>query len=67
MMDNLFQPPKGEIAWVRGYNSDGALRYIITSNKTRDYYFLYALENRAWKKVAKARSPSAFEGRVTLR
>ena len=66
-MDNSFQAAKGEIVWVRGYNSNGALRYIITSNKTRDYYFLYALENRAWKKVAKARSPSAFEGRVTLR
>lgn len=67
MMENLFQPPKGEIAWVRGYNSDGTLRYIITSNKTRDYYFLYTLENGEWKKVAKTRSPINFKGRVILK
>lgn len=66
-MDNSFQAAKGEIVWVRGHNSDGALRYIITSNKTRDHYFLYSLENGEWRKIAKARSPSAFEGRVILK
>lgn len=66
MTENPFQLPKGEIAWVKGCNSDGTLCYVITSNKTRDHYFLYALENEVWKKVAKARSPITFEGRVKL-
>lgn len=65
-MENAFQAAKGEIVWVRGCNSDGALRYVITSNKTRDRYFLYALKKGEWEKIAKARSPIAFEGRVKL-
>lgn len=66
-MGSPFQAAKGEIVWVRGCNSDGALRYVITSNKTRDRYFLYALEKGIWEKIAKARSPSVFEGRVILK
>ena len=65
-MGSPFQAAKGEIVWVRGCNSDGALRYVITSNKTRDRYFRYALEKGIWEKIAKARSPSVFEGRVKL-
>ena len=34
--------------------------------KTRDRYFLYGLERGKWEKIAKARSPIAFEGRVKL-
>lgn len=44
MTENPFQLPKGEIAWVRGCNSNGTLCYVIASNKTRDHYFLYVLE-----------------------
>ncbi len=65
-MKNAFQAAKGEVVWVRGCNSDGSLRYVITSNKTRDRYFLYALKKGEWEKIAKARSPIAFEGRVKL-
>lgn len=61
-----FRPPKGEIVWVRGCDSDGTLRYVITSNKTRDYYFLYTQDNGEWRKIAKARSPIFFKGRVKL-
>lgn len=64
---SAFNPPREEIVWVRGCNSDGTLRYVITSNKTRDRYFLYTKESGDWKKTAKARSPIAFEGRVKLR
>lgn len=66
-MESSFQAAKGEIVWVRGCDSDGTLRYVITSNKTRDHYFLYAHENGEWRKIAKARSPSVFEGRVILK
>jgi len=65
-MGSPFQAAKDEIVWVRGCNSDGTLRYVITSNKTRDRYFLYDLERGKWEKIAKARSPIAFEGRVKL-
>lgn len=65
--EGSFRLPKNEIVWVRGCDSGGTLRYVITSNKTRDRYFLYAQDNGEWRKTAKVRSPSAFEGRVTLR
>lgn len=65
--ENPFTAPRDEIVWVRGYNSNGALRYVITSNKMRDRYFLYTQENNEWRKTAKARSPIAFEGRVKLK
>ena len=54
-MGSPFQAAKDEIVWVRGCNSDGTLRYVITSNKTRDRYFLYGLERGKWEKIAKGR------------
>lgn len=66
-MGSPFQAAKDEIVWVRGCDYNGTLRYVITSNKTRDRYFLYTQDNGEWRKTAKARSPSTFEGRVTLR
>lgn len=65
-MESSFQAPKGEIVWVRGFDSNGAERYIITSNKLRDHYFLYVHEKDGWTRTAKARSPINFEGRVKL-
>ena len=62
-----FAQPKDEIVWVQGCDSDGTPRYIITSNKLRSNYFLYADEKGVWKKIAKARSPIVFEGRVKLK
>lgn len=64
--EDEFIPLKDEIVWVRGNNSDGTPGYIITSNKMRSVYFLYAYEKGAWKKITKARSPITFEGRVKL-
>ena len=64
--EDEFIPLKDEIVWVRGNNSDGTPGYIITSNKMRSVYFLYAYEKGAWKKIAKARSPITFEGRVNV-
>ena len=58
---------KDEPVWVRGCNSDGTPGYIITSNKMRSIYFLYAYKKGAWEKIAKTRSPIVFEGRVKLR
>ena len=66
-MDSSFRIPKDEIVWVRGCDSNGTLRYIIASNKLRSHYFLYANENGDRKKIAKARSPSVFEGWVILK
>ncbi len=65
--DDAFIPLKDELVWVRGCNSDGTPGYIITSNRLRSIYFLYAYEKGAWKKIAKARSPISFEGRVKLK
>lgn len=58
--------PSKNYGFVR-CDSDGTLRYVITSNQTRDRYFLYTKENGEWRKTAKARSPSVFEGRVILK
>ena len=53
--------PKGEIVWVSHFDKDGKLRYIVTSKPSRDYYFLYAVENEEFKKLGKGVNPNDLE------
>jgi len=56
--------PKGEQAWVRCCDETGTLRYLITSNKLRDHYFLYKVNDENLERIGKARSPSAFNRQI---
>ena len=53
--------PKGERVWVGYYNRQGELLFILTSKETRDYYFLYAVEDGKFKKLGRAKSPPELE------
>ncbi len=58
--------PKGEQAWVRCCDETGTLRYFITSNKLRDYYFLYKVNGEKLERIGKARFPSTFDRQIKL-
>lgn len=53
--------PKGERVWTGYYNKAGELLFIITSKETRDWYFLYALEDGKFKKLGRAKNPPELE------
>lgn len=55
-------PPKGEIAWVGYYNTDGEQVFILTSKPARDYYSLYeVLPDGKLNKLGKAKTPTELE------
>ena len=55
-------PPKGEIAWVGYYNTNGEPVCILTSKPARDYYFLYeVLPDGRLNKLGKAKTPPELE------
>lgn len=64
MKNNTTICPKGEQAWVRCCDETGTLRYLITSNKLRDHYFLYKVNDENLERIGKARSPSAFDRQI---
>lgn len=53
--------PTNETLWVSYNDSGGDLKYIITSKKSRDYYFLYELSDDVFKKIGKAKNPIELE------
>lgn len=49
---------KDEKIWERIYGTDERLRYLITSDKRRDVYFLYSVnKDKTVSKVGKAKNP----------
>lgn len=52
--------PKTERIWVKCITEKGET-YYITSKDTRDYYFLYKMENDKAVKLGKAKSPLELE------
>lgn len=62
-MENLdFKIDRGEIIWERiyvGNNGEERCRFLITSDKRRETYFLYevAEDGVSSKKIHKARTP----------
>ena len=51
-------PPKGETTWASFYDSDGDLRFMITSKPDREFYILYMVEGGKLKKMGRAREPT---------
>ena len=58
--------PKGEQVWASYYNLSHKLLFIITSKSTRDYYFLYELNDDIFKKLGKAKSPLELEEKFKI-
>lgn len=54
--------PKGEVVWVSYYDAGGALRYILTSKPTREYYYMYEVgDGNSLTKLGKSKSPPELE------
>ena len=49
--------PTGETVWVRYQNRNGDIVSIITSNKMRDWYYLYDWVGGQFVKRGKAKEP----------
>lgn len=49
--------PKDETVWETYLDATMLERYIVTSKKTRDYYFLYEVSGAEYNKIGKARTP----------
>lgn len=58
--------PKGERVWVTYYGSKHELCFIVTSKGNREYYFLYELNDGAFRKLGKARSPKELEDKFNV-
>lgn len=59
--------PKGEHVWTGYYNKNHELVFILTSKEvSRDYYYLYALENGKFKKLGRGKSPLELEERFEV-
>lgn len=53
--------------WVGYYNTDGALQHFMTSKPTRDYYFMYKVnDDGSFTKLGKAKSPPDLEKRYNV-
>lgn len=59
--------PKGETVWVSYYNSNKELLFIMTSKPIRDFYFLYEVVDREFKKLGKAKNPTELEEKFKVR
>ena len=53
--------PSSETAWVEYYNLKKELRFIVTSNKNRDFYYLYECKPEGITKLGKSKSPLDLE------
>ncbi len=52
--------PNDEIVWET-YVKDGNEKYIVTSKKTRDAYFIYEVSEGGYNKVGKAKTPPELD------
>ena len=56
--------PKGETVWVQYHEKTGELHHIMTTKKgDRNTYYLYVLENGAWKRLGRGKSPVDLENK----
>jgi|GEM_PF-1992588 len=54
--------PRGEQIWLRYYNHDGELLFMLTSKvSNRDYYYLYEVKEGSLEKLGRARTPIELE------
>lgn len=58
--------PRGEIAWTGYYDREGVLKYLTTSKPTREYYYLYKVENGKLEKLGRSKSPIELEERYEV-
>ena len=59
-----FTLPKGEIIWLSWYNKNNDdVSYIITSKPSREFYYLYKIDDGKLVKLSKGVSPLDLESK----
>lgn len=48
---------RGEIIWERIYDSSNVLRFAVTSDSRREYYYLYRIGGGKWERLKRASTP----------
>lgn len=49
---------KNELLWVTGYDVNSKLKYVISSNSDRSWYYIY---DKDFKKFGKAKTPDELK------
>ena len=59
-MDILKALPDSETIWERIYEEDGPIRFVITSDRRRDAYYIYRVHHDGiilFERLGKAKNP----------
>jgi hypothetical protein len=65
LSDNILIP-KNERLWTTYRNVHNEILLYITSNNSRDTYFLYEVQRNACKKLGKAKTPQELEEKFNI-
>lgn len=63
---NNIKYPKGESRWFHYFTSSHVLMFLITSNPSREWYYLYEFVDGAFIRLGKAKSPIELEKRFCV-
>ena len=55
--------PKNELAWVRYFDRSGKQRFLLTSSRSRELFYLYDISSGSLEKLGKDKSPTRLEER----
>lgn len=64
-MDNI-KYPKNEDRWFHYFTSKHILMFLMTSNHSRDWYYLYEFVDGKFVKLGKGKSPTELEDRFQV-
>lgn len=59
--DIITKIPSNEIEWVEYFNREHRPLFLLTSKESRDFYFLYEILDKGYRRIGKATSPTALE------
>lgn len=66
-MNNInFKCPKNELRWTAYTNIDGEIIFRMTSNLSREIYYLYEFIDNEFKKVGRGRTPIELEEKFNI-
>lgn len=58
--------PKNEISWVQYFDRYGNQRFLVTSSRSRELYYMYEVSSGFLKKLGKDKSPKRLEERFCV-
>lgn len=58
--------PKNEILWTTYRNSENEVMFYLTSNQSRDTYYMYEMQDTSGKKLGRGKTPPELEERFGI-